>query len=300
MNAAVTVKDLAVRLGGRSILDRLDMNVPSGAIYGCLGPNGSGKTTALRTLLGLLRPERGAITVLGEVDPLLARRSVGALIDVPAFPAASTGRDALADSARLAGIPAAEVPAEVDRVARRVGLAERTRDATDAYSLGMRQRLGLARALLGRPRLLILDEPTNGLDPAGMRDMRDLVRSLAHDDQLTVLLSSHNLAEVQATCTHVGVLRGGRLVAEGPVAGLLDRPETEVEVGGDTDAIARALADVDGATWLGPVAPGRGRIRLHGWTVPVLVRRLVERNIDVTAVVPDARSLEDAYLELTR
>jgi ABC-2 type transport system ATP-binding protein len=297
--SALRVTDLTVRLGGRRILDGLAMEVHSGDVYGFLGPNGSGKTTALRAVLGLCRRDRGRIEIQGEVGPA-ARRFVGAMVDAPAFSPWTSGRAALSASARLAGVAPRAIPDDVDRVLTRVSLLERGADRVGSYSLGMRQRLALARALLGRPRLLLLDEPTNGLDPAGMRDVRELLRNLALLDGLTVLLSSHNLAEVASACNRVGVLRAGRLVAEGLVADLLRAEVREVDVAGPVDAIDAALRDWEGALSLGPTPAGRVRVRLRGATVPDLVRRLVASGVDVGGVWPDTRNLEDVYVELTR
>jgi ABC-type multidrug transport system ATPase subunit len=207
---------LTKRYGDRVAVDEVSMTVQRGEVYGFLGPNGAGKTTTLRMLLGLVRPTAGSASILGRpagtYDP---DHRVGALIEGPGFHPYLSGRDNLRHLARLSGFPATEV----ERVLERVDLADRGDDKYKGYSLGMKQRLGVASALMGEPELIVLDEPTNGLDPAGMSDMRALVVDLARGGQ-TVLLSSHLLAEVQEICDRVGVINGGRLLRESTVADL--------------------------------------------------------------------------------
>jgi ABC-2 type transport system ATP-binding protein len=214
----VQTKGLTKRYGSRTVVDALDMHIPPGVVAGFIGPNGAGKTTTLRMLLGLVRPTAGGGQVLGTPleSPASYLPSVGALIESPAFYPGLSGQRNLAVQATLGGHPLSRVPVVLERV----GLADRGGDRYRTYSLGMKQRLGIAGALLGDPTLLILDEPTNGLDPAGIRDMRALVRSLAEDGP-TVLVSSHLLAEVQQVCDWLVVIEHGRLVFQGPTARLL-------------------------------------------------------------------------------
>jgi ABC-2 type transport system ATP-binding protein len=214
----VETKGLTKRYGSRTVVDALDMRIPPGVVAGFIGPNGAGKTTTLRMLLGLVRPSAGGGQVFGMPldSPASYLPSVGALIESPAFYPGLSGQRNLAVQATLGGHPLSRVPVVLERV----GLADRGGDRYRTYSLGMKQRLGIAGALLGDPNLLILDEPTNGLDPAGIRDMRALVRSLAEDGP-TVLISSHLLAEVQQVCDWLVVIERGRLVFQGPTARLL-------------------------------------------------------------------------------
>ncbi|MET0235286.1 MAG: ABC transporter ATP-binding protein [Kibdelosporangium sp.] len=204
---------LTKQFGGIAAVKDLDLTVRAGEVYGFLGPNGAGKTTTLRMLLGLIRPTSGTVRLLGEPPGNLAR--VGALIEGPAFYPYLSGRRNLLVLADHAGVGRSKV----DQVLATVGLTGRAADRYSTYSLGMKQRLGLAAALLKDPRLLILDEPTNGLDPAGMADMRVTIRDLAADG-CAVLLSSHLLTEVEQVCDRVGVITAGRLVAETTVADL--------------------------------------------------------------------------------
>jgi ABC-2 type transport system ATP-binding protein len=297
---ALSIRGLSHRFGGRHAVRSLDITVQEGDVYGFLGPNGAGKTTVIRCVLGLLRPSEGEIRIFGATGTE-SRRRVGAIVETPAFHGFLTGRDNLRVAAAYAGLAGRHAEEEVARVVERVGLAERAADLAGGYSLGMRQRLAIARALLGRPKLLLLDEPTNGLDPQGMREVRDLVRSLALHDQITVFLSSHLLGEIQAICNRVGILTEGQLRAEGPVADLLAQsasPRVWVELGADAAAVEAALQGVAGIAIEGPGAEGRVRVALTGVPVGDLVRRLVEAGVSVEAVVPEKRNLEDVFLEV--
>src|SRR4051812_8158174 len=213
-------KEYRRRRGGRvRAIDDLQLAVPAGGVFGFLGPNGSGKTTTIRCLLGLARPTSGSCRLLGApvrggLPDVIGR--VGALVEGPGVNPGVSGGQALRILATTAGIAASRV----DAVLERVGLADRADDLVNGYSLGMRQRLGLAIALLKDPELLILDEPANGLDPAGIREIRELVRALGAEGR-TVFLSSHQLAEVEHVCDHIAILARGRTVASGPIADVL-------------------------------------------------------------------------------
>ncbi|HWB37611.1 MAG TPA: ABC transporter ATP-binding protein, partial [Rugosimonospora sp.] len=216
----VVTKNLTKRYGQRAAVHEVSLAVRRGEVYGFLGPNGAGKTTTLRMLLGLVRPTSGTASVLGRPPGAPETlREVGALIEGPGFYPYLSGRENLRILARYNGLGEVAVEAALTQVE----LTDRARDRYRSYSLGMKQRLGVAAALLGEPRLLILDEPTNGLDPAGMADMRDLVRALADGGQ-TVLLSSHLLGEVEQICDRVGVISGGVLVTQSTVAQLRGTP----------------------------------------------------------------------------
>ena len=216
-DVVLTTRKLSKRYGKRWVLTDLNLCVPRGSIYGLLGPNGAGKTTALRTLLGLSRPTRGEVCLLGK-NPLSSpqvRTHVGGMIDGPAFYPNLTGRENLMLHARQLS----KDKVRVDEVLETVELVDAADRLARGYSLGMRQRLGIALALLGEPDILILDEPQNGLDPAGMRDMRTLLRTLQSRGH-TLLVSSHLLTEMAQLVTHVGVITGGRLRFEGTLAEL--------------------------------------------------------------------------------
>jgi ABC-2 type transport system ATP-binding protein len=215
----VRLDGLTKRYGARVAVDGLTIDVPAGVVAGFVGPNGAGKTTTMAMLLGLVAPTDGTGTVLGEPlgDPASYLGQVGALIEGPAFYPGLTGAQNLAVLATAAGHDPAQIPALLELV----GLAARADDRFRRYSFGMKQRLGIAGALLGDPRLLILDEPINGLDPAGVHEMRGLIGRLAGGER-TVLVSSHVLAELEQVCDWLIVIEGGRLVYQGPAAELLD------------------------------------------------------------------------------
>ncbi len=281
------------RYGDQFAVNDVSLTVRRGEVYGFLGPNGAGKTTTLRMLLGLVRPTRGSATVLGAPpgDPAAVGR-MGALVEGPGFYPYLSGRDNLRVMARYQGIPAAAV----DRALERVDLTDRSGDAFRTYSLGMKQRLGVASALLGAPELLVLDEPTNGLDPAGMADMRRLIVELARQGQ-TVLLSSHLLGEVQEICDRVGVIARGRLLAESTVADL--RGASSVFVRAEpvdrTLATAMQVAGDDAVRLQGDGV----QLDLEAARVPELARELVASGADIHEIRPSERSLEDVFFELT-
>jgi ABC-type multidrug transport system ATPase subunit len=279
--------------GGITAVEDLDLTVRRGEVYGFLGPNGAGKTTTLRMLLGLIKPTSGTAAVLGErpgSPPALA--GVGALVESPAFYPYLSGRDNLKVIARYSGVPGARI----GEVLETVELSGRAKDRFKKYSLGMKQRLGVAAALLKDPELLILDEPTNGLDPKGMTDMRSLIRRLGQGER-TVLLSSHMLGEVEQICDRVGVIQKGRLVAEGTVselrgrAGLLVRAEPVEEAA----RVAARLPGVEGVE----ETYGMLRLTTDPEQAAEINARLVEAGLRVSELRPVERSLEEVFLELT-
>jgi ABC-2 type transport system ATP-binding protein len=296
---------LTKRYGSLTAVDRIDLLVCQGDRYGFLGPNGSGKTTTVRMLLGLVFATSGTIELLGRPVPGQARSvlpQVGALVEEPAaYPHLSARANLrLLDAA---GPPPGDGPAadrtgsrrtrrrRVDDALERVGLADVGRRPVRTYSLGMRQRLGLAAALVRTPRLLVLDEPTNGLDPRGIREVRDLLMTLNRAGS-TVFLSSHLLPEVELFCTRVGVLDRGRLVAQDDLAALRG-PTGRTVVRVDDGAAARRLFG-------DRVAAGQnGRLVLQGVTVAEATARLVREGVDVLEAVPERRTLEETVLGLT-
>lgn len=300
---ALETRGLSRAFGAIHAVQNLNLCVEPGDVYGFLGPNGAGKTTAMRCILGLIRKDAGEVRIFGDTNLTRARRQVGAIIETPAFHGWMSGRENLEQAAAYAGIPHKQVKSELDRVLARVGLTERAKDSAGKYSLGMKQRLGIARALLGSPRLLMLDEPTNGLDPAGMKEMRTLIRSLALHDQITIFISSHLLAEVQAICNRVGIIQAGTLRREGDVADLLSTDTTEqyVEIAvSDRTRASEVLGAIEGVTVLGAGEAGRLRVRHDAIPIARLNKALVSANLDVDALVPQKRDLEDVFMEVTR
>ena len=289
----VETTDLTKRYGPRAAVDHVGLRVRRGEVYGFLGPNGAGKTTTLRMLLGLVRPTSWTVRVLGAPpgDPAALAR-IGMLVESPAFYPYLSGRDNLRVVARYGGVPATRV----DQTLETVGLSARASDRFAAYSLGMQKRLGLAAALLKDAELLILDEPTNGLDPAGVAEMRLLLRRLGSGGR-TVLLSSHLLGEVQQVCDRIGVLSGGRLLREGTVAEL--RGQRALLVTAQPLERARIVA----RRLLGPdrVAVQDGALRLQAEPDQAarVNRELVTAGVAVSALGWAERTLEDVFLELT-
>jgi ABC-type multidrug transport system ATPase subunit len=290
----VETRDLTKRYGPRIVaVDHVSLRVRRGEVYGFLGPNGAGKTTTLRMLLGLVRPTSGTASVLGRPpgDPEgLAR--VGALVESPAFYPYLSGRDNLRVIARYANAPKKRIETALDLV----DLADRARDKFATYSLGMKQRLGVAATLLKDPELLILDEPTNGLDPAGMADMRALIRRLGSGER-TVLLSSHLLGEVEQICDRVGVISRGRLIAESTVQELRGGSELLVAA----KPLDRARERVEQLLGAERVAVLDGTLRLDTdrTTAGRINRELVKADVEVTELRRIERTLEEAFLEMT-
>ncbi|HKG04058.1 MAG TPA: ATP-binding cassette domain-containing protein [Conexibacter sp.] len=297
---AVQLRGLAKRYGSRAAVEGLTIDVPAGVVAGFVGPNGAGKTTTMAMLLGLVRPSAGTGTVLGKPleDPASYLGQVGALIEGPAFYRGLTGAENLAVLATVAGHDLAEIPVLLDLV----GLGARGDDRFRTYSLGMKQRLGIAGALLGDPRLLILDEPINGLDPAGVHEMRGLIGQLAGGER-TVLVSSHVLAELEQVCDWLIVVDHGRLVFQGPAAELLDRADATLVVAPehvrDLDRLQGLLA---AAGHEGQLDDGRLQIAVNGddpRTLAAVVNRAAGSEGIILAELRVAHtSLEDRYLSM--
>ncbi len=290
----VETQDLGKRYGERILaVDGLNLEVRRGEVYGFLGPNGAGKTTTLRMLLGLIRPTTGRARVLGAApgtSRALAR--LGSLIETPTFYPYLSGRDNLRVLARYAGVPEARIATVLEEV----DLTRRAGDRFRTYSLGMKQRLGIAAALLKDPELLILDEPTNGMDPAGMAEMRPFIRSLGRDDR-TVLLSSHLMGEVEQVCDRVGVISQGSLVGEGTVDELRGREGLWLRAE-PLDEAERLLGTLRGVEEVERDDDGL-RIAAEPAAAPEINRALVAAGIAVSELRPERASLEKVFLELT-
>ena len=293
MDDIITTHRLTKTYGSRTVVDGLDLRVPQGSVYGFLGPNGSGKSTTMKMLLSLVRPSRGEIHLFGrpmnrDTRPDLLRK-VGSLIEAPPGYAHLTGRENMAIVQRMLGLSDRQVSRAVSTVRLQEHMDKRVR----AYSLGMKQRLGIAMALAREPRLLVLDEPTNGLDPAGIEEIRELLMSLAADGT-TVMVSSHLLDEVDRMASVLGVLGRGRLIFQGTRAELFDRSLPDLVV--DTPEPERALA-------LGvPAVRAERGIRLSGLDdegTAALVRRLVEGGVPVYGVRRVQQTLEEVFMDLT-
>ena len=286
---------------GTVAVDQVDLEVPEGAVLGMLGPNGSGKTTTIRMLLGLVRPTEGEVELLGHRMPEQAPSAlpyVGALVEGPGFHPFLSGRENLR---RLAAaepqLSFSDIPQAVEDALERVGLGGAAHRRYRGYSLGMKQRLGLAGALLVPRRMVVLDEPTNGLDPAGTREIRKIIAEL-HAEGVTVLVSSHLLAEVEATCTHVAVLHDGTVVAQGELDELLESGNDGLLV--STPDGDRALEVLRENRISSRLAPEGVRADITTATAPQVVAALVHGGVEVHEVKRERTGLEDLFARLTQ
>lgn len=273
MTSVIETRDLTKTYGSVRALDGLTLSIPRGGVYGVLGPNGAGKSTLFRILLGLIRPTDGTASVLGgAVGDVAAMRRMGSMIETPRFPPFLTARQVLQWLAQAHGMGPT---AEVDHWISRVGLGEARDRKVRGFSVGMMQRLGVAAALMTRPDLVILDEPTSGMDPPGIQEMRALIRSLADDDGVTVVLASHQLLEVQRVCDRVSILNRGKLMREGLISELTSVGERfKLRVGSVEQALAvlGAKATTSGDAVMVETARADG---------PGVIRALVEAGIDI-------------------
>ena len=287
---------LTKRYGKLTAVDHVSLSVEKGQVFGFLGPNGSGKTTTIGMLLGIITPTGGAFRMFGRDgrDELhAARRRIGATLETPNFYPYLSGRDNLRVAARIKGVDEHRIPEALDIV----GLAPRQRDAFRKYSLGMKQRLALAATMLGDPELIILDEPANGLDPEGMREVREIILALAARGA-TIFLSSHLLWEVERTCTHVAILRTGRVVRQSAVRDLVAGATVASVASNDLAALRRMVAEYPAATG----AEERGDrlfVSLANDDLAALNRFAHERGVVVSHLAVERRTLEDVFIEAT-
>jgi ABC-2 type transport system ATP-binding protein len=291
----LSARNLTKVIGQRTIVDNVSFDLDSGEVFGFLGPNGAGKTTTIRMLVGLIRPTAGSVTICGhdirrEFEK--AVRCVGCIVENPDLYRFMTGRENLQHFARMLGVG----EAEIDRVASLVSLAHRLDQRVGTYSLGMRQRLGIAQAMLGSPRVLILDEPANGLDPAGIREIRELLRGLAHERQMSIFVSSHLLAEIELMCDRVAIIHHGRILRQGSVQEMISsRREMELRVGD----VARAMAIAQERGLSAHAEDDRVYVAIEEQEAPPLLAALAAENITIYHAQQRAQSLEQMFLEAT-
>jgi ABC-2 type transport system ATP-binding protein len=294
----VKARGLVKRYGEVLAVDHIDLNVHAGDVYGFLGPNGAGKTTTLRMALGLITPTEGTVELFGR-DPLrrgaAALEGVAGFVEAPRFYPYLPGRKNLELLAALDGNGAAE---RIDEVLEVVELTARAKHKVGGYSHGMRQRLGIAAALLRRPRLLILDEPATGLDPAGMRDMRELIRRLAGEG-ITVLLSSHQLPEVQELCDRVAIVDKGRVVYEGALHDLRRQGGAGYRLRTSDNARALALANAQTGIHEARAIDGYVSVQADERDIGELSLALGRDGVAILALAPELATLEDLFFRLT-
>jgi ABC-2 type transport system ATP-binding protein len=295
MPPVLSVHQLTRSYGPVKAIRDLNFEVPEQSVFGILGPNGSGKTTLLATVMDVLKPDEGSVRWFGQVADASCRKKIGTLLETPNFYPYLSARDNLRLSARIKGYQ----PEEVERVLAVVGLASRSRDAFKTFSLGMKQRLAIGAALMGSPQVVVLDEPTNGLDPVGIADIRELIRGMGREGK-TVIIASHLLDEVEKICTHVAILKTGALLASGPVSEVLARDEVLEVAAADPGKLREVLASHPAVRSLSAADQGMMLVTL---TEPVeaaaLNRYCFERDVILDHLVRRQKSLELAFLELT-
>jgi ABC-2 type transport system ATP-binding protein len=295
--SVVTTSALTRRFGTVTALDGLTVELPPTGVIGLVGPNGSGKSTLIRILLGLIRPTSGSATVLGSgiSAPREYASRVGVLIESPAFIPGLSARANLVSLARLRRLPLERV----DAVLAQVGLAGRDREPVKRFSLGMKQRLGIAAALLSDPELLILDEPTNGLDPAGIVEIRELLRDLGREGR-TVVVSSHQLSEIEAVCDHLVVIRFGKLIFSGPIAEMMKRTREHIDIAAEHAAdMNRLEAALVAGGWAVTAVDGVLRVAAAADRAADLNRAATAAGVTLSRLIVAQDNLEEIFLEMT-
>ena len=295
--SVVVTTDLTRRFGSVTALDRLSVDLPAAGVIGLVGPNGSGKSTLIRILLGLIRPTNGSASVLGSSvsAPRQYASRVGVLIESPAHIPGLSARSNLVSLARLRRLPLERV----DAVLAQVGLMGRDREPVRRFSLGMKQRLGIAAALLSDPELLILDEPTNGLDPAGIVEIRGLLRDLGRNGR-TVIVSSHQLSEIEAVCDHLVVIRFGELVFSGPMAEVMRRTREHIDIAAEHAAdMGRLEAALVSGGWSVSAEDDVLRVAAGATRAADLNRAAATAGVTLSRLVVAQDSLEEIFLEMT-
>jgi len=297
MEWIVETTELTKRLGRKTAVDRVDLRIGKGDIYGFLGPNGAGKTTTIRMLLGLMRPTSGDVRMFGkglQQHKLSILKKVGSLVENPSYYGHLTAYENLEAVRRILDAP----KRRIDEALKLVRLDGEAHRPVRGFSLGMKQRLGIATALLGEPELLILDEPTNGLDPAGILEIRELIRRMPKDYGMTVLVSSHLLSEIEQTATQVGIIAGGKLIYQDSIASLRRRAQSSIRIA--VDDPGKALAALGDPNYGAERTESGVRFRLtSNEAVAAAVERLVAADVAVYRVEESKTSLEEMFLELT-
>lgn len=299
---AVEIRQLTKTIGHKTIVENLSVDIPKGEVFGLLGPNGAGKTTTIRMMVGLISKSQGQVLINGidvEKHFSKAMQHVGAIVENPELYKFLTGYQNLKHFARMSqGVN----KARIDEVVKLVGLEQRINDKVKKYSLGMRQRLGLAQALLRNPDVLILDEPTNGLDPAGIRELRDHLRSLAKSEGISVIVSSHLLSEMELMCDRVAIIQNGKLVDVKTVREMVSNESEEAtwtELSVDESVAATKMVQERFPSYSVRSTEGSLQVLLKRDAIPALLKSLLLAEINVYSVKSASKSLEDKFLEIT-
>ena len=292
------VKNVKKKLGKKEIIKGISFSVEEGEIFGFLGPNGAGKTTTIRMLVGLIAPNEGTIQILGhdiQKDREKALANLGAVVENPELYGYLSGRENLMQIARIRKVP----KEEVEEIIKLIGLENRIGDKVKKYSLGMKQRLGLGAALLGNPKLMILDEPTNGLDPSGILDFREIVKSAAKERGMSVFVSSHILSEVQHLCDRVAFINGGEIKSVEMVNedGVATQKDTMVIATTDDDKTVKVMKELEIVHSVN-IYDGEVIVSLDKGNSPKLIQELVAKDIEIIEIYRKHKGLEQRYMEL--
>ncbi|MGE6345567.1 ABC transporter ATP-binding protein [Bacillus mycoides] len=300
MTMILSVRDVKKVIGKKTLVEDISFDVEQGEVFGFLGPNGAGKTTTIRMLVGLIKATEGTISIGGysiKENFREAMRQIGSIVENPELYTYLTGWENLKQFARMLGDISDE---RIIEIAKMVHLDERIHDKVKTYSLGMKQRLGIAQALLGNPKLLILDEPTNGLDPAGIRELREFIHKLVKEENMSVFISSHLLSEVQLICDRVAIIHKGKMITVAPIEELIKTASDRVEW--VVTPISKAKDMLDAAEEVEEVSIEDERLlcRMDVASINVWNKHFVENEIDVHSVKELVFTLEDLFIELTR
>ncbi|RFU65816.1 ABC transporter ATP-binding protein [Peribacillus glennii] len=299
METVISLSNVTKTIKNKTIIDHISFDVYRGEVFGFLGPNGAGKTTTIRMLVGLMKITSGDIHIGGHSIKSNfedAVKNVGAIVENPEMYKFMSGYDNLKHYARMTGNVSKE---RMDEVVELVGLSQRINDKVKTYSLGMRQRLGLAQALLHRPKVLILDEPTNGLDPAGIREIRDYLKRLAREESMAVIVSSHLLSEMEMMCDRIGIIQNGKMVDVRNVREIMKEEKQCYKI--NANPIQKAFEVLNQSFGETGITLSGKNIQFYGSEadIPIMIKKLVENDIDIYEISPINKTLEDKFLEIT-
>ncbi|EJQ45613.1 Uncharacterized protein BWINRASL_05230 [Bacillus mycoides] len=300
MTMILSVRDVKKVIGKKTLVEDISFDVKQGEVFGFLGPNGAGKTTTIRMLVGLIKATEGTISIGGysiKENFREAMRQIGSIVENPELYTYLTGWENLKQFARMLGDISDE---RIIEIAKMVHLDERIHDKVKTYSLGMKQRLGIAQALLGNPKLLILDEPTNGLDPAGIRELREFIHKLVKEENMSVFISSHLLSEVQMICDRVAIIHKGKMITVAPIEELIKTASDRVEWVVTPISKAKDMLDATEGVEEVSIEDERLLCRMDVASINVWNKHFVENGIDVHGVKELVFTLEDLFIELTR
>lgn len=299
METVVSLTNVTKKIKNKTIIDGISFDVYAGEVFGFLGPNGAGKTTTIRMLVGLMNITSGDIHIGGhsvKTNFEDAVKHVGAIVENPEMYKFMSGYDNLKHYARMTGGVTKE---RMDEVVELAGLTERIKEKVKTYSLGMRQRLGLAQALLHRPKVLILDEPTNGLDPAGIREIRDYLKKLAREEKMAVIVSSHLLSEMEMMCDRIGIIQNGKMIDVQNVREIMKEEKQSYQI--HAKPLQKAFDLLKASFIEADINLTSQNIQLDGSKadIPKVIKKLIENEIDIYEISPVNKSLEDKFLEIT-